>query len=475
MAYDNSFPFTVNPTLLIPLLCSLFVSFNNTPLLFAQGQVIPVANTQMPFVRVGSRLFVPGGPQNSNSGSYFALELSKSWSVDTAVWTAHDFGRFVNEKTYYGVGDNQMLYMFPIDGVEDYRIDLTDPNAKWSVMKTTEPLECAIYIPVIDPRTGLIYSASSNLYGESICVFDRSTQTWKLSQVSNGTLAERNYDGAVYNSARNSIMFGYRSKTQGVVIAAHITEYLIDRNSWSYYFVKGQTPTERRANCMAINDDASKIVVFGGHTLNADISSATYSSEIFVLDVNSKEWKKGPNANEPRGYAACTLVGDQFVVWGGERNRAEAPFGSVLVFDLTQFAWVTTYKAPSYLQSLEPTIISSTGSQGPSYTTLPGPTSEPSTMSIEVVIGSVAGASALIALIGGMLFYIRRRKRSEVCEIVDGKIEIEDCYSTSIPEFEGCDKIEYAFSGNRQPFTSQTAKVTHSSREQNYRKKGSQL
>ncbi|KAF9898628.1 hypothetical protein BX616_003794, partial [Lobosporangium transversale] len=280
------------------------------------AQTRPEANSRVPFVQIGSRLFVQGGPFDTRDGPFFSLDLAASWPLDAPAWTAHNYGKFGDQRMFYGVGVNQTLYMFNEYLTNTaYRVSITDTSAKWSPIHVRTPDGCLSTSGLtISPRTGVFYNFPDN--GGIMCLLSSFERGWEGRLVTNGTLLEEsNFDGITYNSNRNSIMGGFKLKETTSV--AYITEYRIDSNSWSTFSVKGQMPTTREGNCMTINEDSTKIVVFGGLTpaSSGPIGFNIPSSEIFVLNLNSGEWRKGPNAAEPRASAACGLAGDRFVAW----------------------------------------------------------------------------------------------------------------------------------------------------------------
>ncbi|ORZ29121.1 hypothetical protein BCR41DRAFT_366776 [Lobosporangium transversale] len=247
-----------------------------------------------------------------------------------------------------------------------------------------------------------------------MCELKSSDAKWRARPYNNGTrLWEIYFEGVVYNSNRNSIMGGY--KLQQATSAAYITEYHIDSNSWSIIPVKGQVPTTREENCMVINENNTKIVVFGGR-IPASSGPPGFniaSSEIFVLDLNSGEWKKGPDAAEPRASAACGLAGDRFVAWGGEKDSTSDPYDSIVVFDLAKFEW---------LKASSDDHPSSTPSSGPSSSGIP--TTKASNTNIGAIVGGAVAGLVLVALIVAVLIYRRRKQRpSEEHGLIEQKVK----------------------------------------------------
>ncbi|ORZ29124.1 hypothetical protein BCR41DRAFT_382975 [Lobosporangium transversale] len=366
------------------------------------AQTSPEANTRMPFAQIGSRLYVQGG---SKSGPFFSVDLvdlAASWPFDTVRWAVHNYGEFTSDHAHHGIGINQTLYMKGRTVIQDsFRANVADSNAKWSLVPTPEPRLCrTLQDYAIDPRNGIIYSFAF-LSNNTMCLLGDFEKGWETRLVSNGSLTVvPEFIGAAYNSNRNSVIGGYRLEED--TSTAYVTEYRIDSNSWSTIPVKGQVPATREANCMIINEDNTKIVVFGGFTpaTRGPSGFVVPSSEIFVLDLNSGEWKKGPDAAEPRASAACGLAGDRFVAWGGEKDSTSDPYDSIVVFDLAKFEW---------LKASSDDHPSSTPSSGPSSSGIP--TTKASNTNIGAIAGGAVAGLVLVALIVAVLIYRRRKQR----------------------------------------------------------------
>ncbi|KAF9340903.1 hypothetical protein BGX26_008829, partial [Mortierella sp. AD094] len=73
------------------------------------------------------------------------------------------------------------------------------------------------------------------------------------------------------------------------------------------------SPGDIHGHCMVEAYNGSKILLFGGTTINGPSVGS-----IYILDVNSMSWTKGPDADssQNREQMACTVAGDNFVAWG---------------------------------------------------------------------------------------------------------------------------------------------------------------
>jgi hypothetical protein len=59
------------------------------------------------------------------------------------------------------------------------------------------------------------------------------------------------------------------------------------------------------------------MVLFGG-----DNGSGPSVASISVLDIATMVWTDGEDAPDPRSEMACTVAGDNFIVWGGKTLRS---------------------------------------------------------------------------------------------------------------------------------------------------------
>jgi hypothetical protein len=137
-----------------------------------------------------------------------------------------------------------------------------------------------------------------------------------------------------------------------------------------------------------------------------------FSSKIYILDVTTGVWKEGPSATLPRVYAACTLVGNQFVAWGGLQDQTVLATGPLIVFDVRLNQWVTKYTALSEQIPRSP----SNDSTGPPDTTTQG---SGGSSNLALILGGALGGLFVVAFAGALLFYRKRKAdkaRREPCK-----------------------------------------------------------
>ncbi|KAF9154081.1 hypothetical protein BG015_001903 [Linnemannia schmuckeri] len=141
------------------------------------------------------------------------------------------------------------------------------------------------------------------------------------------------------------------------------------------------------------------MLLFGGDA-GAGASSA---NSLYILDVPSMTWSEGPSAPEARSEMACSIPGDNFIVWGGYRGFPSATSASSngasttpLIYNMYIGEWTTTYvvrTSPGATLSGGKTAIGDGGGNA------------------AAIGGGVAGAVAVIVVIG---FLARRRHQRQI-------------------------------------------------------------
>ncbi|KAG0354476.1 hypothetical protein BGX24_006901, partial [Mortierella sp. AD032] len=174
-------------------------------------------------------------------------------------------------------------------------------------------------------------------------------------------------------------------------------------------------------HCMAINDEGTKLIVYGGR-----LETNVFSSQLFILDISSRTWSSGPAGALPRSYMACTFAGDQFIVWGGIHSMTQVANSEAEIFSLKSNTWIKQYTPPASYQSLVVAGIPGATGARPSATATgdkpPGPSSSNETgedkstsggSSIGGIVGGVVGGLAVVGAIIGFLIYRRREARGQ--------------------------------------------------------------
>ncbi|KAF9193894.1 hypothetical protein BGZ51_001880 [Haplosporangium sp. Z 767] len=204
------------------------------------------------------------------------------------------------------------------------------------------------------------------------------------------------------------------------------------RESWHPYVTTGKAPGPVKNACMVPAFSESKLVLFGGHSLDGKVAMAG----IYILDLNTQRWQKGADAGraQARFGMACAAAGDSFVVFGGQSVDRSPNFKPMIIYNFKTKAWgdhfyldtpppppkttKTQAPAPSTTEATSTTdtrSITTTDSE-PSATATPLPVSTPPVPEPEgktnvAVIGGAVGAAALVSFM--LLFIYRRYKKRD--------------------------------------------------------------
>ncbi|KAF8950092.1 hypothetical protein BGZ46_004761, partial [Entomortierella lignicola] len=168
--------------------------------------------------------------------------------------------------------------------------------------------------------------------------------------------------------------------------------------------------------------DGSLVAVHGGFLPN----SANGDPYVYVLNTTSWIWTRTPSSGRGRGNAACAIVDDTFIVWGGFYNYPNTangvPMGSeaLLLFSISTQRWKTTYTPSAALAGTNTTSGGGSGGGGSggilsngTSSSVSGTDSDSAGLSAGAIGGIAAGAVVLIALLVFALIVWRKRSRHE--------------------------------------------------------------
>ncbi|KAF9134496.1 hypothetical protein BG015_003401 [Linnemannia schmuckeri] len=353
-------------------------SITPTTVIVAMAQVTPAAVQAMAWARSGSDLYIQGGYVSFNgvsqsvSSQFLALDLSTSWAVTSPPWRALANG--TSSRSFYGVSlpTNQTFltfkYVEPNFTISAYDVAKNAWSPAQPVTTAPDILRYGLK-PVVDPTSGLVYIAGI----AGMNVYNPTTRDWKTTPIQGAMLTAKYFASPVYNTARNTIMYvgGYNygvSPTHFDPLVV-VTEYSPATDKWALLPTSGTPPVPSADHCTAVSEDGKTLVFYGGRTSIVTPNNA-FTGAIYLLDINTGVWSSGlPPSSTPRVYTACTLIGDQFVVWGGSANANDTlPSVQPIVFDTTLKKWVDSYKPPQYYidnpPPKKPTPSSGSGNSG---------------------------------------------------------------------------------------------------------------
>ncbi|KAG0274065.1 hypothetical protein BGZ95_010133 [Linnemannia exigua] len=266
---------------------------------------------------------------------------------------------------------------------------------------------------VTDPASGLVYLAggyTDNTRG-SMDIYNPRTDTATQSALPNAatTFGSRWYYTNVWCQQRKSILYfgGYNVTSQPGPPTNGVSEFTPSTGAWGTMATSGSPPSMRADHCMAASDDGTRVVVYGGRPVDGSPSSG----EVFVLNTVTGVWTQG-SPGQPRLYAACTIAGDQLLVWGGVATGNVIAPGAVLLYNIATNSWTTDYTPPASYVAL---AASASASAKPTGTGTPGAGGgeEKSGSNIGGIVGGIVGGLAVVAGIVGFLLFRRRRNQQQ--------------------------------------------------------------
>ncbi|CAO3566296.1 unnamed protein product [Mortierella alpina] len=410
-----------SPTCILSLLLTCLASLMLLPTP-AQGQSspAPLPVSGPAFARSSTRLYIQGGTfANINYGQFFSLDLAVDWNTTAPAWTQLNNGPQQNIYPAVFSADQQTMITFHSGGATfAYRYSVA--KAQWTA--STLQVQYGGYQgvgAVTDPNTGLVYLAGGYTDGSRNAMnmynFNTDTMADAAMPAAASVFPNRAYYANVWSQKRGSILYfgGYNTTLKPIPNGNVVSEYVPSTQVWSTLSTTGTPPTMRADHCMTSNDDGSQVIVYGGRP----VGNAPFSGEVFILDTVSLVWKQG-TPGPPRLYTACTVAGDQLIIWGGvDGNDVVAP-AAAYVYSISTNSWITQYVAPaSYVAArtteaagAAPAPTDANGSTDPSKSALPVPSQKSKSDNAGAIAGGVVGGVAVLC--AGVLFFVFKRRKN---------------------------------------------------------------
>ncbi|KAF9094243.1 Leucine-zipper-like transcriptional regulator 1 [Mortierella sp. AD031] len=357
----------------------------------------PVGSRRVGYTTFNDVLYIQGGYDTDPSSQFASLDLSTSWDASAPAWTLRKNGQATSHLALVPVsaGSNGgskgsilaiggmptgagpiFLTMYDIDSAS-WTNGLNNVKAQFPTIEG--------HAAVSDPNTGLVYiigGYNGNSSYNALTVYDPKSRM--IVSQSAGTASTSLTDvAAVWSTERNSILSFGGSRAPPAAsnaVSNDLMEYDVTSKSWKTVSTSGDVPPARLDHCMAVSEDGSKIVVFGG-TVDGNI----YLNTLYILDVKSGKWKQGESAPVTRTRMACAFHSYQFIAWGGSSGASRITMltNTPIIYDLNTGKWVDKYDADQ---------------------------TEKKT-SIGAIIGGLAAVAALAGVVAFLV--IRKRKKAQ--------------------------------------------------------------
>ncbi|ORZ10926.1 hypothetical protein BCR41DRAFT_356898, partial [Lobosporangium transversale] len=380
-----------SPLLLVTLTTSLDLLVSAV-----QAQSTPLAVQGPAFARTATRFYIQGGRNEELSyGQFFSLDLAVPWNSSAPAWTQ--------------LNDGPKQYVFPAAFSADQKTMITFHSGsagfafRYSLI-TTHWTPSNLRIgntdrqgvgAVTDPNTGLVYLAGgyTDNTRDIMSVYDFSTDSFTSIPMNTTIFQSRAYYANVWCSRRKSILYfgGYNATLRPVTTDNVVTEFVPNENSWY----------------TMVNDDGTLVIVCGGRPV-----AGPFTGDLYILDTIRGNGLKGASG-PPRAYTACTIAGDQFLIWGGQTSDDAA--GPV---DLGYNVYSPGSLCCRKRKETTSSAPAPTGTNG-----LKGPENESSSSNAGAIAGGVVAAVAVIC--GIILFFVFRKKQHRATPIQNQQEQLD--------------------------------------------------
>ncbi|KAF9355473.1 hypothetical protein BGX34_010466 [Mortierella sp. NVP85] len=256
---------------------------------------------------------------------------------------------------------------------------------------------------VTDPATGIVYLAAgyTNVRTD-MSVYDFAKDSMVSSPdpmpaPATTIFQARTYYQNVFSKRRNSILYfgGYDTTFKGLPTQNVMTEFV-----------------------PATDDDGTLVVIYGGRVAGA------YANDLYIFDTVSLTWRAGISGPS-RIYTACTIAGDQLLVWGGHDGYGNHVNTDVLIYNINKNIWLSTYTPPpSYIQ---PTDDKNNGRN-------PQDKDSSSSSHTGAIAGGVVGGVAVIAAAVLLFVFLKRRHARHSPSLIHSRDDDDDRDRKATPD-----------------------------------------
>ncbi|KAK3813722.1 MAG: hypothetical protein J3R72DRAFT_60974 [Linnemannia gamsii] len=329
---------------------ALSLTLLSTPI-HAQDRITAVSDPG--YVRFGDKFYVAGGglirevlergrntiPKGTiGDGQFAVLDLSVPWSANAPAWKKLPNGPKQNGAPVAMNKEGTKLINFMVPGNSS-----ADPFAEIFDIATNTWTPSKVRVPkpdrnglraITNPENGMTYIAGGYEVDDNLdqmYVYHWDTDSMTKIPMRIAAMAKTQHYRAVWWTAKKSILYFGGFASGGF---AKDDVYVFDpsgEGSWGALTTTGEGPGARTDMCMAISEDGTKLVVFGGRWF--DTFNQGILGHLFILDLTTMVWTRAQDYATPRTYAACTIADDTFISWGGNVSSSLFPLAYCLLAD----------------------------------------------------------------------------------------------------------------------------------------------
>ncbi|KAF8930002.1 Leucine-zipper-like transcriptional regulator 1, partial [Haplosporangium bisporale] len=381
---------------LLTIVLYLFSFADNTSIANAQYVPESTRGSVSAFVD-GKAMYVQGGLTNLNqtTAQSFSLDLSNSWDVAAPAYnklpdgvkSAYNPGALLNDSTTLFIMSDSSYYYYNVLNGQLTGFNVGSGSRLNATLSTNQA--------ATNSRTGRVYIP----YGEkgyfdsvySLLRFDPDKRDFdSLKMPANFPIL--NEFSVAWSDYLDTMLFFGGADYKTLQTVSSLYRYNYGDGSWTLLPTTGEGPSSRSGACLTPVAGGRRMVVFGGEsTQNITLN------DIYVLDVETWKWTRGPDAppEDARAGCSCSVSNDMLVAWGG---YFRTPYFNnnpklVAVYSMTSNTWVDKF----------------------TYTPLPKGSGAGSNLGA-IIGGSVAG----FLLLCGIFYAIRRKRKAKVAKPKDG-------------------------------------------------------
>ncbi|KAF9088514.1 Negative regulator of mitotic exit [Mortierella sp. GBA35] len=346
----------------VSLLALVVVGIINLHSSSAQAQ--PQSCGGAAFAKIGTKFYIQGGATYGDNliQSFWSLDLASPWSTSSPAWTSiqppgpynafHSAGLTADGSSFITFGRDTAASNNQVASNWINNFDITSKT--WSSSTPSQMADstrrdfyavtnlAGSKIYILGGNAGSDGSVSSNMLN----TYDPATQTMAESPMPASTPQNSSTYAAVWvKRSSTMLMIGGQN---GGAYSQSLWTYNPISGGWSTQSSNGPFNHGRTAHCAASNADGTLVAVFGGFLSG----STTGDPHAYILNTATWTWTMIPYSGRGRGNAACTIVDDTFIIWGGFYNNPSKPGGvpsgsdNLLLLTLSTGQWKTSY-APS--------------------------------------------------------------------------------------------------------------------------------
>ncbi|KAF9174085.1 hypothetical protein BGX21_000943 [Mortierella sp. AD011] len=384
------------------------------------AQNLPTVTGAPAFAKVGNYFYVHSGTVYADSlvSQFIALDLTVPWTTVDPAWTFLPPGPFNAYHTAGYSADNSTFYTFGRDTGASTNVLppywLNSYNIKTQTWTSSNPPQVndtsrRDFYAATNPTLNQIYiiGGDAGFAGNVISnVFDtfypNTSALTEIPMPNAGPQGLYTYASVWVPRLESMLIVGGQ---MSVGVPSGLVLYNPASGTWTNQVATGSAFAYNRVSpCAASNADGSLVVVFGGFIAGA----ANADPNAYILDTTKWTWTTVPFGSTARGNAACTIVDDYFIVWGGffknpaQSNLLPSEPDALALLSLTSNTWLTSYTPSPAIAS-----NSTTGSTS-------GSSNSKSAFPTGAIAGIVIGAVVVLLAIAFLVHKYNKKRHGHV-------------------------------------------------------------